>query len=83
MFAVPGMPADVQVINLDLEGIAVSNGSACSSGRVEPSRILKAMGADDALANAALRISMGWDTTENDVNTFIEVWKKIYDRVKS
>lgn len=83
MFATPDLTADTQVINLDLDGIAVSNGSACSSGRVEPSRVLKAMGASDDLANCAIRISMGWNTSENDINTFIEVWKKIYDRVTS
>lgn len=83
MFATPGMPADTQVINLDLEGIAVSNGSACSSGRVEPSRILTAMGASEDMANSAIRVSLGWATTEDDVKMFIEVWKKIYDRVTS
>ncbi len=83
MFATPDFAADTQVINLDLEGIAVSNGSACSSGRVEPSRILKAMGAYDEMAASAIRVSMGWNTSHDDIKNFIQVWKKIYQRVTS
>lgn len=83
MFSLPGIPSDTQMINMDLCGIAVSNGSACSSGRVEPSHVLKAMGADDSAAASALRISLGWANTEEDISTFIQSWKDMYDRVKS
>ena len=71
------------VINLDLEGFAVSSGSACSSGKVSPSRALQAMGASEEQALCAIRISMGWSTKEDEVTRFIDCWKRIYDRVKS
>ncbi len=76
-----GLPAETQLMNLDLEGIAVSSGSACSSGTFKPSPILQAMGASDSEASSTLRISMGWDSKESDVDRFIEVWSKIYQRV--
>tara|TARA_B100000686_G_scaffold291030_1_gene318785 strand:- start:779 stop:1894 length:1116 start_codon:yes stop_codon:yes gene_type:complete len=83
MVCVPGLKADMMVINLDLEGFAVSSGSACSSGKVSPSRALQAMGASEEQALCAIRISMGWSTKEDEVTRFIDCWKRIYDRVKS
>ncbi len=75
-----GLPAQTQLMSLDLENIAVSSGSACSSGTFKPSPILLAMGAGDEDATSTLRISMGWATEETDIDRFIEVWTKIYER---
>ncbi len=68
---------------LDLEGIALSNGSACSSGRVQPSPVLKAMGLSEAETSSALRISLGWNTKESDIDGFLEAWLKICGRLTS
>lgn len=82
MFALPGMSSETQLIALDLAGICVSNGSACSSGTVKTSHVLKAMGASDAEASASLRVSLGWNTTAQDVDYFISKWLDMYSRVK-
>lgn len=82
LFAMPGTTAETLLMALDIEGIAVSNGSACSSGRVEPSHVLKAMGASDQDAKEAIRLSLGWATQQKDIDRFIEVWNKIYQRLK-
>lgn len=76
-----GLPAETQLLSLDLEGIAVSSGSACSSGTFKPSPILQAMGANESEASSTLRISTGWDSKESDIDRFIEAWGKIYQRV--
>ena len=81
-FALPGMKAESLLMNYDLEGIAVSSGSACSSGKVQQSHVLKAMGVEPALAAAALRVSLGWNTTEADINHFIAVTEKLMARAK-
>lgn len=81
--AMAGMPAETQLMNLDLAGFAVSSGSACSSGTFNPSRILKAMGATNQQAVCALRVSMGWNTQEEDIDAFVDCWIQIYDRMKS
>lgn len=78
----PGWPSEIQVIALDLAGFAVSAGSACSSGKVRQSHVLKAMGASDEDASSALRVSLGWTTTEDDANAFCEAWLREYDRVR-
>lgn len=78
----PGIAANTHLMSLDIEGIACSSGSACSSGTVKPSHVLEAMGAADALSSHALRISMGWATTPDDINRLAEAWLKMYDRVK-
>jgi cysteine desulfurase len=65
---------------LDLEGIAVSNGSACTSGTVKISHVLQAMGASADEARATLRISTGWKTQESDIEAFLAAWQKIYTR---
>lgn len=77
-----GMPAQTQMMALDLDGISVSSGSACSSGSFKASHVLKAMGVDDDAAKSALRISLGWATTEAEIDAFLESYKKIIDRVK-
>lgn len=78
----PGIAANTQLMSLDIEGIAVSSGSACSSGTVKPSHVLEAMGASADLSSHALRVSMGWATTPDDINRLAEAWLKMYDRVK-
>lgn len=78
--AMPGVPSETQLISFDLEGIAVSAGSACTSGRIEPSHVLKAMGVEDALAGTAIRVSGGWNTQETDIKAFARAWKTLYQR---
>jgi cysteine desulfurase len=73
--ATPGFPADVQVMGLDLAGVMVSAGSACSSGKVKASPVLEAMGQGD-LAGCAIRVSGGWNTTEADWDRFVEAWSE-------
>jgi cysteine desulfurase len=77
--AVPGMPSEMLVPALDLEGIAISAGSACSSGKVRASHVLVAMDAGE-VANGAIRISFGWNSGDGDVARFIEAWGKIRAR---
>ena len=78
--AMPGMPAETQVIALDLEGVMVSAGAACSSGKVTPSHVLEAMGAGADLARSAIRVSLGWCTTEADIAHFLDAWTGLYRR---
>lgn len=75
--SMPGVNSEVQLMNLDLAGIAVSAGSACSSGKVELSHVLRSMGVADALASSAIRISAGWNSTPEDLCRFAEEWAKI------
>jgi cysteine desulfurase len=77
LFAVPAMKAETALIAFDLEGIAVSSGSACSSGKVTASHVLAAMGAGPDLARGAVRVSLGWNSTEADVERFLGTWKKL------
>lgn len=77
-FAVPGIAAETAIIALDLEGIALSAGAACSSGKVGPSEALKAMQVAPEIAKGAMRLSIGWDTNERDISRFLEVWKRVY-----
>ena len=79
-FAVPGLAGETQVIALDLAGVAVSAGSACSSGKVEPSHVLLAMGADALTAASAIRVSLGWDSRDEDVTGFLRAWGQFYRR---
>ncbi|HTT96582.1 MAG TPA: cysteine desulfurase family protein [Rhizomicrobium sp.] len=67
-FALPDVSAETSVMALDLDGVMVSSGSACSSGKVKPSHVLKAMGTSDEIARCALRVSFGWNSTEADVD---------------
>ena len=77
LFAVSGMKAETAVIAFDLEGVAVSAGAACSSGKVQASHVLAAMGVPPQLARAAVRVSLGPTTTESHVDGFIEAWIKL------
>ncbi len=77
LFAVPGLKAETAVIALDLEGVAVSAGAACSSGKVQPSHVLAAMGVPLHLARAGVRVSLGPSTAESEVDRFIEAWIKV------
>lgn len=79
----PGWKGETQVMAMDLAGYAISAGSACSSGKVRASRVLKAMGFDEALAGQAIRISLGPDVTEQDVLRFADAWARDYKRIRS
>jgi cysteine desulfurase len=76
LFAVPGIKADTALIALDLDGVAVSAGSACSSGKVAASQVLEAMGVPLRLAGCAIRVSIGPVTTRGDVDFFLSAWEK-------
>jgi cysteine desulfurase len=79
-FAMPGMSAETLLMNFDLEGVAVSSGSACSSGKVTRSHVLAAMGVAPELASAAIRISLGWCTAPEHIEYFIVVWRRLLAR---
>jgi cysteine desulfurase len=74
----PGVQSETQVMALDLAGVAVSAGSACSSGKVEPSHVLRASGAPDAVSGCAIRVSAGWATRDEDIDAFVEAWRALY-----
>jgi cysteine desulfurase len=76
-FSAPGYPSDLQVMQMDLAGLMVSAGSACSSGKVKASRVVEAMGLPE-LSPYALRVSGGWGTTEADWKQFTEAWLKAH-----
>jgi cysteine desulfurase len=76
LFALPGIKAETALIALDLAGVAVSSGSACSSGKVAASHVLAAMGAG-ALAAGAIRVSVGFSTSEEEVESFLAAWNKL------
>jgi cysteine desulfurase len=77
LVALPGMKAETAVIAFDLDGVAVSSGAACSSGKVQPSHVLAAMGVPPELARGAIRLSLGWNTTEFEVDRFLDAWIKV------
>lgn len=79
--AMPGVPAQTQIMALDLAGVAISAGSACSSGKVKFSPVLHAMGVDERDAGSALRISFGWNSTEEDATRMIAAWMEVYRRL--
>ena len=76
-FAIPGIRAETALIRFDLEGIAVSSGSACSSGKVRRSHVLAAMGVEPSLADGAFRVSFGWNSTEEDADRFLSACEKL------
>jgi cysteine desulfurase len=76
LFALEGMKAEIAVIAFDLESVAVSSGAACSSGKVQPSHVLAAMGVSPAL-RGAVRVSLGWTTTEADIERLLDAWRKL------
>jgi cysteine desulfurase len=77
LFAVPGVKAETALIALDLAGVAVSSGSACSSGKVAASHVLAAMGVAPRLSAGAIRVSLGFSTTDEEVDCFLEAWNRL------
>ena len=77
----PGVPAETLLMHLDLAGIAVSSGSACSSGVVKTSPVIRAMGASEKEAASTIRISMSWQTRAGDIDHFLKIWSKIITRL--
>jgi cysteine desulfurase len=82
-FAIPFIEAQVLLISLDLEGIAVSSGSACSSGKVKHSHVLSAMAVEPEVAQGALRVSLGWNSRREDCVSFVEAFEKTLRRIRA
>ena len=79
----PGYAAATQLMTMDLAGLAVSAGSACSSGKSNPSHVLTAMGVSEEDATTSIRVSIGWNSTQEDADAFISEWPKAYARIKA
>jgi cysteine desulfurase len=79
--SMPGVKAETQVMALDLAGVCVSAGAACSSGKVQRSAVLSAMGVEDAVAETAIRISLGWNSRPEEIDRLIAAWRDLYTRV--
>jgi cysteine desulfurase len=77
LFVLAGVKAETAIIAFDLDGVAVSSGAACSSGKVQPSHVLAAMGVPPQLARGAIRVSLGPTTTESEIDRFIEAWIRV------
>jgi cysteine desulfurase len=77
LFTVAGLRAETAIIAFDLAGVALSSGAACSSGKVQPSHVLAAMGVDPALAKGAVRVSIGWDSNEADIECCLAAWRTV------
>ncbi len=82
-FAVPRIEAHVLLIALDMEGIAVSSGSACSSGKVKPSHVLSAMGVEPDLAGGAIRVSLGWNSRREDCSSFVQALERTVRTIRA
>ncbi|WP_224702548.1 cysteine desulfurase family protein [Devosia aquimaris] len=82
-FAVPGVKSATAMMALDLLGLSVSSGSACSSGKVGPSHVLAAMGVTPELAECALRVSLGWSSTAEDIDAFVAGYQSILTRQRA
>jgi cysteine desulfurase len=82
LFAVPGMKAETAIIAFDLNGIAVSSGSACSSGKVQASHVLAAMGVEPTLAQGAVRVSLGWSTTDQEIENLLSALTKVVSSLR-
>lgn len=80
--AMRGVASETQVAAMDLAGVAVSAGSACSSGKVKASHVLRAMGYADDVAGSALRITLGWNTKADEIERCVEAWRTLYERVR-
>ena len=80
-FSCPGWKGETQVMTMDLAGFAISAGSACSSGKVRDSRVLRAMGYDGETARSAIRVSLGPSTTEEEIGRFVDAWTAARRRV--
>jgi cysteine desulfurase len=80
--AVPGVKAETLVIGLDLAGVAVSSGAACSSGKVEASHVLSAMGVPEEVAQGAIRVSLGFATRRDDIENFLKAFAELIGRLR-
>ncbi|HFB2047804.1 MAG: cysteine desulfurase [Hyphomicrobiaceae bacterium] len=76
--SLPGKSAETLLIKLDLKGFAVSSGAACSSGKVNSSHVLSAMGLTSDIIRGAIRISVGWNSSEAEISSLAEVWSKLF-----
>jgi cysteine desulfurase len=76
------MKAETAIIAFDLNGIAVSSGSACSSGKVQASHVLAAMGVKPSLAQGAVRVSLGWATSERDIENLLDALTKVVSSLR-
>ena len=79
----PGWKGETQVMQMDLAGYAISAGSACSSGKVKPSRVLQAMGFDDSASASAIRVSLGPETTKDEVLRFADAWNAAHKKFRA
>lgn len=77
-FALPGVKSEIQLMQFDVHKIAISSGSACSSGKVKTSHVLKAMSISDDIAKCAVRVSMSNQTTKRNIDEFLKIWQKLY-----
>jgi cysteine desulfurase len=82
-FTTPGWKGETQVMAMDLAGFAISAGSACSSGKVRESRVLRAMGYDELAARSAVRVSLGPATTEDEIGRFVDAWGAAYRKFQA
>ena len=80
---VNGVDGETLLMNLDMGGVAISTGAACSSGNPEPSPVLLAMGLSRAEAQCSMRVSLGWGTTKQEIDQFLETLKKVVVRLRS
>jgi cysteine desulfurase len=80
--AMPGVSAETQVVALDLDGVMVSAGAACSSGKVGPSHVLAAMRVDPEIANSTIRVSLGWSSSESEIDHLLQAWTALYRRCR-
>jgi cysteine desulfurase len=78
-----GLDGEMLLLNLDVEGICVSNGSACTSGAMEPSHVLEGIGLDTTTANSSIRVSLGKDNTAEDISYFLEKIEVVVNRMMS
>lgn len=78
----PDVKGETQVMHFDLNGVCISSGSACSSGKVKVSHVLTAMGYSDTEAESSIRVSLGYDTTDKDIDRFLDAWRTLYARTR-
>jgi cysteine desulfurase len=81
-FAIPGIAAETAVIGLDLDGVMISSGAACSSGKVQQSHVLKAMGVPRELASCGLRVSFGWNSNMSEIDAALAALDRLVARVR-
>jgi cysteine desulfurase len=82
LLAMPGVESATQLMHFDMAGIEISAGSACSSGRIEPSHVLLAMGVSPALAASTIRVSLGWASVQADIDAFTASWQQLFARTR-